>query len=128
MQAPFSSLALVPENGSIRHLSHSIGIHRANDFLIYGKKFTAKDLHNWGVVSEIYPTQGFFGHVMKFLEEQLDINDGKSMVLAKRLQAGPLRNERMLAAWDAMDALNERQVEGAPPARFLKKIQELQGM
>lgn len=38
LQAPFSSLALVPENGSIRTLPHSLGIHRANDILIYGKE------------------------------------------------------------------------------------------
>lgn len=49
-------------------------------------------------------------------------------MVAKKLQATALRNERLLAAYDAMDALNERLVEGAPPARFIKKIQELQGM
>lgn len=128
LHAPFSSLALVPENGSIRTLSHSLGIHRTNDILIYGKKVTAQQLHAWGTVSEIYPTEGFLSHVKGFLEKQLDANDAKSMMIAKRLQAAPLRNERLLAAYDAMDALNERQVEGAPSARFIKKIQELQGM
>lgn len=127
VQAPFSSLALVPENGSIRTLSHSLGIHRANDFLIYGKKYTAQQLHSWGAVSEIFPKEGFQASVKTFLEKQLRDNDGKSMMLAKRLQAAHLRNERMLAAYDSMDALNERQVEGAPPARFLKKLEELQG-
>ncbi|KAJ6790322.1 hypothetical protein PWT90_06399 [Aphanocladium album] len=125
VQTPFSSLALVPENGSIRTLAHTIGIHRANDILIYGKKVTVEQLHSWGTVSEIYPTEGFLSHVVKFLEKQLVDNDPKSMLIAKRLATAPLRSERLLAAYDATDALNERQVEGAPTARFMKKIQEL---
>ncbi|ATY66719.1 peroxisomal D3,D2-enoyl-isomerase [Cordyceps militaris] len=128
LHAPFSALALVPENGSIRTLSHSLGIHRANDMLLYGNKVTAQQLHAWGTVSEVYPTEGFLSHVEAFLERQLQQNDGKSMMVAKRLQTAPLRNERLLAAFDAMDALHERLVEGAPTARFIKKIQELQGM
>ncbi|OAA67791.1 peroxisomal D3,D2-enoyl-CoA isomerase [Akanthomyces lecanii RCEF 1005] len=111
LQAPFSSLALVPENGSIRTLSHSLGIHRANDILIYGKRVTAQQLHTWGTVSELFPTTGFLSHVKLFLEKQLDDNDAKSMMVAKKLQATALRNERLLAAYDAMDALNERLVE-----------------
>ncbi|KAJ4157929.1 uncharacterized protein LMH87_008484 [Akanthomyces muscarius] len=121
LQAPFSSLALVPENGSIRTLSHSLGIHRANDILIYGKRVTAQQLHTWGTVSELFPTTGFLSHVKLFLEKQLDDNDAKSMMVAKKLQATALRNERLLAAYDAMDALNERLVEEKKEKQCLTK-------
>ncbi|CAN9360253.1 unnamed protein product [Alternaria alternata] len=37
LQCPFSALGLVPENGSALSFAQSIGIHRANDFLMFGR-------------------------------------------------------------------------------------------
>ncbi|OAA53866.1 peroxisomal D3,D2-enoyl-CoA isomerase [Cordyceps fumosorosea ARSEF 2679] len=126
LHMPFSALALVPENGSIRTLAHSLGVHRANDLLIYGKRVTAGELRAWGTVSEVFPAGDFHAEVRGFLERQLEENDGESMMIAKKLGTAPLRSERLLAAYEAMDALYERMVEGAPTARFVKKIQGLQ--
>ena len=38
LQCPFSALGLVPENGSVLSLGQHVGIHRANDFLMTGRK------------------------------------------------------------------------------------------
>ena len=127
LQVPFSSLGLVPENGAARTFAQSIGVHRANDIFIYGKKVTATELQQWGMVSEIFPTATFLDNVKSFLERQLEVNDAKSMMITKQLQNAPLRTERIVALSDAVDALHERFVTGDVLQRFLAKIQELNG-
>lgn len=48
LQVPFSALGLVPENGSAINLAHHMGVHRANDFLMFGRKLTVEELEQWG--------------------------------------------------------------------------------
>jgi len=45
----------------------------------------------------------------------------------KRLQNAPLRDGRLVAVWNSMDALAERFVDGAPTRRFEIKKRELEG-
>jgi peroxisomal 3,2-trans-enoyl-CoA isomerase len=80
LQVPFSALGLVPEFGSAINWSHSVGVHRANEYLMFGRKVGIKEMKEWGMVSEIFPKQGFHDAVIKYLEGQLAVNDGKSMV------------------------------------------------
>ena len=127
LHASFSSLGIVPENGCLRSISQTIGVHRANDMLMFGRKTTAQELEQWGLVNKIFPAEGFQQSVTHALEEQLKANDGKSMMLAKQMQNAPLRAERLLGLYDAADALAERFVDGAPFERFLKKAAELAG-
>lgn len=127
LQVPFSALGLVPEYGSASHFAHSIGIRRTNDFLMFGRKLTAQELEQWGLVNRIFPAEGFHDKVIEFLEEQLIINDGKSMMEVKRLQNWPLRRQRMLAVYDAAEALAERFVEDGPRQRFAEKNRIMRG-
>lgn len=126
LQIPFSALGLVPEVGSAVAFAQHMGVHRANEFFMFGTKLTAQELETYGLVNKIFPTEGFHGSVEKYLQEQLAVNDGKSMMEAKRLQNAPLRDSRMLAAYNAFDALAERFVADAPAARFEKKRAELE--
>jgi peroxisomal 3,2-trans-enoyl-CoA isomerase len=121
LQVPFSALGLVPENGSAIGFAQSIGVHRANDFLMFGRQLTVEELEQWGMVNRIFPAKDFHQTVVRFLEEQLAINDGKSMMEMKRLQNAPLRDARIVAVYNAMDALAERVVEGASTKRFEAK-------
>lgn len=121
LQVPFNALGLVPENGSAISFAQHMGVHRANDFLMFGRKLTVEELEQWGMVNRVFPAEGFQEQVVKFLEEQLDVNDGKSMMETKRLQNAPRRTERMMAVFDAAEALAERFVEGAPAKRFADK-------
>jgi len=121
LQVPFTALGLVPEFGSATAFAHSMGVHRANDFLMFGRKLTAQELEQWGMVNRIFPTDNFHQTVLEFLEDQLAVNDGKSMMETKRLQNLPLRRERMLAVYDAAEALAERVVEDAQVKRFEAK-------
>ncbi|KAJ5589874.1 hypothetical protein N7450_003846 [Penicillium hetheringtonii] len=126
LQVPFNSLALVPEAGSSTNLSRHMGVLRANDFLMFGRKLTVPELQDWGLVNRVFPVNGFHDSVVKFLESQLEVNDGLSMMETKRLQNIPLRSERLLAVYNATEALSERLASGAPAARFKIKKAELE--
>ncbi|KAB2107665.1 hypothetical protein AG0111_0g3941 [Alternaria gaisen] len=128
LQCPFSALGLVPENGSALSFAQSIGIHRANDFLMFGRKLSAQELVDAGLYNYVWDATGdeFQGKVVEFLEEQLKGNDGKSMMEMKRLQNAPIRDARMIAVVNAIDALAERFVEGAPAERFRIKREEME--
>jgi peroxisomal 3,2-trans-enoyl-CoA isomerase len=127
LQCPFSALGLVPENGSALSFAQSMGVHRANDFLMFGRKLSAQELLDAGMYNYVWDATGdaFQSRVLAFLEEQLDVNDGKSMVEMKRLQNAPMRDARLVAVVNAVDALAERFVEGAPAERFEKKRREM---
>lgn len=125
LQVPFNALGLVPENGSAPIFSQSIGIRRANDLLMLGRKCSADELQSWGLVNRTFPTTDFHGHVLKFLQDQLAVNDGKSMMETRRLQNAPLRKDRLFAVYDSVDALAQRFVDGAPLERFGKKKNQI---
>ncbi|PMD65447.1 peroxisomal d3,d2-enoyl-CoA isomeras-like protein [Hyaloscypha bicolor E] len=128
LQVPFSALGLVPENGSAINFSQSMGVHRTNEFLMFGKKLSAQELEQYGMVNRVFESKGedFQKQVREYLEEQLSVNDGKSMMEMKRLQNAPLRDGRLVAVWNSMDALAERFVDGAPYRRFEIKKRELE--
>ncbi|KAF1365852.1 ClpP/crotonase [Lizonia empirigonia] len=128
LQCPFSALGLVPENGSALSFAQSIGIHRANDFLMFGRKLTPQALLDAGLYNYVWEETGdaFQSRVVRFLEEQLKVNDGKSMCEMKRLQNEPIRDARLLAVVRSVDALSERFVEDAPKKRFEAKRKELE--
>jgi peroxisomal 3,2-trans-enoyl-CoA isomerase len=128
MQCPFSALGLVPENGSALSFAQHMGIHRANDFLMFGRKLTAQELLECGMYNYVWDATGdaFQEKVQTFLEDQLKVNDGKSMIEMKRLQNAPLRDARLIAVVNAVDALVERFVEDAPTKRFEIKRAELE--
>lgn len=104
-----------------------MGVHRANEFLMFGRKLTAVELEQFGMVNRIFPNESFQKNVKEYLEEQLRVNDGKSMMETKRLQNAPLRDGRLIAVVNSLDALAERFVEGAPMKRFEIKKKELEG-
>lgn len=128
LQCPFSALGLVPENGSALSFAQSIGVHRANDFLMFGRKLSAQELLDAGMYNYVWDATGdaFQAKVVQFLEEQLKVNDGKSMMEMKRLQNAPIRDARLIAVVNAIDALAERFVEDAPKKRFEVKRRELE--
>jgi enoyl-CoA hydratase/carnithine racemase len=128
LQVNFSSLGLVPEYGSAINFKESMGVHRANEVMMFGRRLTAEDLEQYGIANKIFPAESFQESVKNYLNEQLKLNDGKSMIEVKRLQNAPLRDSRLIAVVNAMDALAERFVEGAPMARFAEKKKLLEGM
>ncbi|KAF2402853.1 peroxisomal d3,d2-enoyl-CoA isomeras-like protein [Trichodelitschia bisporula] len=121
LQVPFNALGLVPENGSATAFAQSMGVIRANEFLMFGRKLSVEELEKVGMVNRIFPAEGFQDSVVRYLEEQVEVNDGRSMMETKRLQNAPLRDARLLAVVNSIDALAERFVADAPAKRFAAK-------
>jgi peroxisomal 3,2-trans-enoyl-CoA isomerase len=94
LQCPFSALGLVPENGSAISFAQQMGIHRANDVLMFGTRLSAKELLDAGMYNRVWECEGeeFQARVVGFLEERLGECDGKSMCEMKRLQNAPIRD------------------------------------
>jgi len=92
-----------------------------------GRKINVEELLQWGMVNRVFEHEGFHDKVIHFLEKQLDVNDGKSMLEAKRLMSSPLRGGRLLSLYEAVDAVAERFVEDAPVKRFAEKTRLLEG-
>ncbi|KAF2667982.1 ClpP/crotonase [Microthyrium microscopicum] len=126
LQVPFSALGLVPENGSVTTYAQSIGQHRANEFLMFGRKVSVEEMERWGMVNHVFPAEGFHEKVIEYLEEQLEVNDGKAMLETKRLANIPLRETRINALFNSWEALSERSVDGASAARFEAKRKNLE--
>jgi peroxisomal 3,2-trans-enoyl-CoA isomerase len=95
---------------------------------MFGRKLSAQELLDAGMYNYVWDATGdaFQSKVVEFLEEQLKGNDGKSMIEMKRLQNAPIRDARLIAVVNAVDALAERFVEGAPMARFEVKRREME--
>ncbi|KAL4902290.1 hypothetical protein BDW74DRAFT_186866 [Aspergillus multicolor] len=126
IQIPFSSLGLVPEFGAVQTLRESMGVHRANEVLMFGRRCTVEELEKWGVVNVVLSKEGFEGQVLGYLRRQLDVNDPGSMLESKRLMSEPLRKDRVAAMVEAADALAERFVSGVPFERFRRRNEELE--
>lgn len=126
LQVTFSQLGLVPETGSAISWAQSMGVHRANDWLMFGGKATAQELHAMGLVNQIFPTEGFHDKVRSYLKEMLKDRSAKSMMEMKRLQNRDLRDRRILALFEAQNALAERFVDGEPAERMAAKMKELE--
>jgi peroxisomal 3,2-trans-enoyl-CoA isomerase len=127
LQVTFSQLGLVPENGSAVNWAQSVGVHRANEWLMFGGKATVEELERAGMVNRVFPKEGFHAAVQAHLVEMLRERDGKSMIEMKRLQNKTTRDARIVALYDAQHALSERFVEGVPLQRMGAKKDELEG-
>lgn len=125
VQVTFSQLGLVPETGTAVNWAQSIGVHRANDWLMFGGRASVDELHKMGLVNQIFPKEGFHDKVIDYLKEMLKDRSGKSMMEMKRLQNRSLNDQRKLALLEAWHALGERFIDGEPAQRMKAKMEEL---
>jgi len=54
-QQAFRNVGLVPDGGTIFFLSQRLGIGRAKDLVMTGRKLGAEEARDWGVVNRIVP-------------------------------------------------------------------------
>lgn len=127
LQVTFSQLGLIPEMGSAINFAQSLGVHRANDILMFGGRTSVEELHAAGMVNKIFPKENFHDQVHAYLKDMLSERSGASMMEMKRLQNKSTRDARVLALFEAVNALAERFVDGEPSRRMAAKAQELVG-
>ncbi|GAA6061371.1 hypothetical protein JCM10212_005825 [Sporobolomyces blumeae] len=105
---PFSAISLVCEGGASETFPRRMGLAKANEALLMGKKLTAQELKQCGFINEIFPKQdaaAFRKTVLDYLEQQFAGKDLEAVLLSKAL----IRN-----TYPSSDLANIREVfEGA---------------
>ncbi|KAL5533314.1 hypothetical protein ACEPAF_5090 [Sanghuangporus sanghuang] len=88
LQVPFSFLGVIAEAGSSVSFVNRIGLSKANEVLIFGKRMEAGEMLACGYVNKIFPKQScesFHGTIRRHLEEQIDGLNPRAMLKIKQL-------------------------------------------
>ena len=144
IQVPFGELGLVPEGGSAAMFPENMGWRRAMgssrhlwlsaspiltaldpEFFLFGTKLDAETLEKIGMTNRTFPTATFLPDLLSHLTAVLDANEASSLLLTKKLMAGPLRAKRMHGVVESQDLLAQQFVDGVPAERFRRKAEEL---
>lgn len=75
IQTPFTSLSLVAEGGASMSFPRRMGISKANEALIYGKRLGASEMLANGFFNKLFPASSdevFIGSVMAYLKDRFD--------------------------------------------------------
>ncbi|KAI5302617.1 hypothetical protein KEM55_000989 [Ascosphaera atra] len=110
---PFASLGLVTEGGASIAMVQRLGLPKANEALIMGKKITCEELVQTGFVNRVFEAdsgrqddhEGFLSKVFKEIDERLGAHlNQQSALMIKDLIRAPYR--------EMIDAANVREVFG----------------
>ncbi|CAA9963529.1 peroxisomal-enoyl-isomerase protein [Pyrenophora teres f. maculata] len=125
---PFSSLGLVSEGAACISLVRRLGLPKANEALIMGKKITCAELLQTGFVNKVFEGAGdersegfserFLGLVMEEVGERLGGLNGESLVGIKGLIQGPWRGVMDRANVDEVMGGLGRFIKGVPQEEF----------
>ncbi|KAF9053623.1 ClpP/crotonase [Hymenopellis radicata] len=125
LSVPFTFLGLVAEGGSSVSFINRMGVAKATEVLLWGRKQTAEELYRCGFVNTIFPpssTEEFHKAVRRKVLEDMDGLDPTAVLTVKSLLRTAL-NER-----NNPDAVNLREsyaqatrfATGVPLQRFAK--------
>lgn len=124
---PFASLGLVAEGGSSRAFVERLGISKANEALIMGKRITCDELVNTGFVNKVIEppsgksddSEGFLKKVLEEVDERMGTHlNQSSMIKIKELIRRPERE--LLDRQNGLEAFMglERFLSGVPQQEF----------
>ncbi|GAA5838842.1 hypothetical protein JCM3766R1_004225 [Sporobolomyces carnicolor] len=87
---PFSAISLVCEGGASETFPRRMGIAKANEALLMGKKLSSRELYECGFVNKVFPASSrgdepFGETVVKYLGEQFNGLDLEAVLISKRL-------------------------------------------
>jgi peroxisomal 3,2-trans-enoyl-CoA isomerase len=125
LSVPFTFLGIVAEGGSSVTFANRMGVARANDVLLWGKKMTADELLTSGFINHIFPqesTETFHATIRKYILEQISVLDPDSLLTVKRLlrAATDEKNNPDAANMRESYAQAERFASGAPARQFAR--------
>ena len=126
---PFSSLGLVAEGGASRTFVERLGISKANEALIMGKRITCEELEKTGFVNKVITapsgkkedSEGFLKKVLEEVDDRLGTHLNQSSLLKiKELIRRPERE--LLDRQNGVEAFMgmERFLSGVPQEEFRK--------
>jgi len=125
LAVPFTFLGIIAEAGSSVTFVNRMGLSRANEVLIFGKKTTADELYQCGFVNKIFPkqtTEEFHGTVRAYLLEQMEGLDATAMLSVKKLIQYGINEKNSKDATNLRESYEqaERFATGIPLQRFAK--------
>ncbi|GFT27130.1 enoyl-CoA delta isomerase 2, mitochondrial [Nephila pilipes] len=113
-QTPFSLLGQSPEGCSTYLFPKIMGYSKANEILLFNKKFTATEAKELGLVSEVFPHETFQKNVREKLSVLADASKN-SLIYSKELTRGLERStlhkinelecQRLVERWQSPDCM-----------------------
>jgi enoyl-CoA hydratase/carnithine racemase len=80
---PETTLGVIPGGGATQRLPRLIGVSRAKDLILSGRRFSAADAERWGMVNHLAPDGGVVARALE-LARELAANAPVALVQAKR--------------------------------------------
>ncbi|KAI5480566.1 peroxisomal 3,2-trans-enoyl-CoA isomerase [Pseudohyphozyma bogoriensis] len=119
---PFSTLSLVAEGGASMCFPRRMGLAKANEALIMGKKLTSAELLQANFVNEVFPTSTdsvFLAKVVEYLHDKFDHLDKEACQITKSLIRQTLPDPESTNIREIFAGV-ERFKTGKPQAEFAK--------
>jgi peroxisomal 3,2-trans-enoyl-CoA isomerase len=122
--APFSNLGLGPETGASVAWVNRMGLGKATEALLFGRKVTAEQLERTGFVTKVFhdtsTAPAFHAAVRAHLLEQLDGLDQTALLTTKKLIRQGLNEKNDPDAVNMREfySQTERLMSGEPAVRF----------
>ncbi|KAK0503213.1 ClpP/crotonase-like domain-containing protein [Armillaria luteobubalina] len=123
LSVPFTFLGLVAEGGASVTFANRMGVAKANEALLWGKKQTAEELVRCGFINKIFPSSsvdGFHAAVRQHLQSELEGLDPTALLSVKKLLRAGLDEKNNPDAVNLREsyAQSERFASGIPAERF----------
>ncbi|KND01465.1 uncharacterized protein SPPG_03267 [Spizellomyces punctatus DAOM BR117] len=123
LSCPFSSLGLCAEGNSSLAFVQRMGLGPAQEALLFGKRFTARELEKVGFVNRVFSNEEFASETTKLLQGAVKTCHPTSMLVTKRLIRSAFKDQQYKTLMHETDALTERYMSGDPAIAF-KKLME----
>ncbi|KAJ7343534.1 ClpP/crotonase-like domain-containing protein [Mycena albidolilacea] len=125
LSVPFTFLGIIAEGGSSVTFVNRMGVAKANEVLLWGKKATAPELQASGFINKILPlqsTESFQVAVRDLLLEELRGLDPTALLVVKRLLKTGLNEKNNPDSVNLREsyAQAERFSSGIPGKQFLR--------
>ncbi|OCH95509.1 ClpP/crotonase [Obba rivulosa] len=125
LSVPFTFIGIITEGGSSTTFAKRMGVAKANEVLIFGKKQTAQELLDCGFVNKIFPSQSvssFHAAVRSHLASELAGLDPTAVLQVKKLLKVAANEQNDFDAVNLREsyAQAERFESGVPGERFAK--------
>ncbi|KAJ7632570.1 ClpP/crotonase-like domain-containing protein [Roridomyces roridus] len=122
---PFTFLGIVAEGGASVSFVNRMGVAKANEVLIWGRKKEAQELYDCGFVNKIFPQQSvesFHAAVRKLLLEELRGLDPSAVLVVKKLIKTGLHEKNNPDGVNLREsyAQAERFASGIPAIQFMR--------
>ncbi|PBK78101.1 ClpP/crotonase [Armillaria solidipes] len=123
LSVPFTFLGIVAEGGASVTFANRMGVAKANEALLWGKKQTAEELVRCGFINKIFPSSTadeFHAAVRRHLQTELEGLDPTALLSVKKLLRAGLDEKNNPDAVNLREsyAQSERFASGIPAERF----------